>query len=115
MVDLLKHYIEEEEEEEKEGRGLKSRVTGQRKIGVKGAATLLGRSFLLIISCPSTDRSRRACCRLRTDPFWDGMTISRKWPLVEDVGIGRRGGDGVGVQWSRFQPPVGGDHVVASA
>src|SRR2546423_15291791 len=99
MVDLLKHYIEEEEEEEeKEGRGLKSRVTGQRKIGVKGAATLLGRSFLLIISCPSTDRSRRACCRLRTDPFWDVIMISRKRLLVE----GRRNGKDEGVQWSPF-------------
>jgi hypothetical protein len=39
--------------------------------------------------CPPTARSRGACCRLRTDPFWDGMTMSRKRALVEDAGIER--------------------------
>src|ERR1700719_2653485 len=47
----LKHYVDEE------GRGLRPRVTGRRKVGVKGAATLLDRSFS-IISCPPTARSR---------------------------------------------------------
>ena len=37
----LKHCVDEE------GRGLRPRVTGRRKVGVKGAATLLDRSFLL--------------------------------------------------------------------
>ena len=37
----LKHCVDEE------GKGLRPRVTGRRKVGVKGAATLLDRSFLL--------------------------------------------------------------------
>jgi hypothetical protein len=37
----LKHYID------KEGRGLRPRVTGRRKVGVKRAVTPLDRSFLL--------------------------------------------------------------------
>src|SRR5271155_1491582 len=54
----------------------------------KGAATLLDRSFLLYPVLPRPGAGR-ACCRLRTDPFWDGMTMSRKQLLVEDAGIGK--------------------------
>ena len=43
----LKHCVDEE------GRGLRPRVTGRRKMGVKGAATLLDRSFLLYPVLPT--------------------------------------------------------------
>jgi hypothetical protein len=78
----LKHCVDEE------GRGLRPRVTGRRKVGVKGAATLLERSFLLypVLPRPGAVGAR---CKLRMDPFWDGMTMSRKRLLVEDAGIER--------------------------
>jgi hypothetical protein len=78
----LKHCVDEE------GRGLRPGVTGRRKVGVKGAATLLDYSFLLypVLLRPGAGG---ACCRLRTDPLWDGMTMSRKRLLVEDAGIER--------------------------
>ena len=78
----LKHCVDEE------GIGLRPRVSGRRKVGVKQAATLLDRSFLLYPVLPrpgagGRGEGRGACCRLRTDPFWDGMTMSRKRLLVE--------------------------------
>ena len=88
-------------------------MTGRRKMGVKGGATLLERSFLL--SCHPTARSRGACCRLRTDPFWDGMTMSRKRLLVERRRNGKDEVDGVGVPVESFSAPADGDHMVASA
>jgi hypothetical protein len=78
----LKHCVDEE------GRGLRPRVTGRRKVDVKEAATLLDCSFLLYPVLPRPG-ARGACCRLRTDPFWDGMTMSRKRLPVEDAGIER--------------------------
>src|SRR5436305_13098631 len=76
----LRHCVDEE------GRGLRLRVTGRRKVGVKGAATLLDRSFLLYPVIPRPGAGG-PCCRLRTDPFWNGMTMSRKRLLVEDAGM----------------------------
>ena len=64
-------------------------MTGQRKAGVKGAAMLLDRSFLSYLVLPTAKTGGRACCRLRTDPFWDGIMMGRKWLPVEDAGIER--------------------------
>src|SRR5271154_1764937 len=61
----------------------------------KGAATLLDRSFLLYPVLPRPGAGG-ACCRLRTDPFWDGMMMSRKRLLVERR---RNGKDEVGMVW----------------
>jgi hypothetical protein len=78
----LRHCADEE------GRELRPGVTGRRKMGVKQVATLLDRSFLLYRALPrpgAGEPGGAACCRLRTDPFWDGMTMSRKRLLVEDA------------------------------
>jgi hypothetical protein len=67
-------------------------VARRRKVGVKGGCSAAG-PLLSIISCPPMARSRGergdACCRLRTGPFLDGMTMSRERLLVEDAGIER--------------------------
>jgi hypothetical protein len=76
----LKHCVD------KEGRELRPGVTGRREVGVKGVAGLP----ISIISCPRTARSKEGPrCRLQTDPFWNGMIMSRKRLLVEDAGVER--------------------------
>jgi hypothetical protein len=88
----LKHCVDEE------GRGQRPRVTGRRKVGVCQGGCKAAGPLLSITSCPPTARNRGACCRLRTDPFWDGMTMSRKQLLAEDAGMEkmRRGWCGCG-------------------
>src|SRR4051794_27064763 len=80
------------------GRELRPRVTRRRKVGVKRAATLLDRSFILYPVLPRPGAGG-PCCRLRTDPFWDRMAMSRKQLLVEER---RNGKDEVGMVWVVF-------------
>ena len=81
----LRHYVDEE------GRELRPGWTGRAEMGVKQAATLLDRSFLLypVLPRPGAGGKGGACCRLRTDPIWDEITMSRKRLLMEDAGIER--------------------------
>jgi hypothetical protein len=64
-------------------------VTGRRKVGVKRAATLLDRSFILypVLPRPGAGGRGAPAADLGRNPFWDGMTMSRKRLLVEDAGI----------------------------
>jgi hypothetical protein len=89
----LKHCVDEE------GRGLRSRVTGRRKVGVKGDATLPG-PLLSIISCPPHGQEQGGL--LQTS---DGSILGRDNDESKAASSGRRrnGKDEVGVQWSRFQ------------
>jgi hypothetical protein len=89
-------------------------VTGRRKVGIKGDATLPDRSFLLYPVFPRPGAGG-ACYRLRTDPFWDGMTMSRKRLLVEDAGMEKMRWGWCGYAVESFSAPADGDHVVASA
>jgi hypothetical protein len=88
-------------------------VAGRRKVGVKGAATLLGRSFLLY---PVLPRPGAGEGLLQTS---DGSILGRDDDESKAASGGRRRNgkmrwDGVGVQES-FSAPADGDHVVASA
>jgi hypothetical protein len=49
------------------------------------------------------------------DPFWDGMTMSRKRLLVEDAGIERMRWGWCGCALESFSEAADRDHVVASA
>jgi hypothetical protein len=96
-------------------RELRLGVTGRRKVDVKGGCNAAG-PFLSIISCPPRPGTRGDCCRLRTDPFWNGMTMSRKRLLVGNVGMEKMRREG----WcwyavESFSEPADGNHVVASA
>jgi hypothetical protein len=64
-------------------------VTGRRKVGVKGAATLLDRSLLLYPVLPRPGPPGGAAADFGRDPFRDRMTMNRKRLLVEDAGIER--------------------------
>ena len=71
-------------------------MTGRRKVGVKGAATLPDRSFLLY---PVLPRLGAGGLLQTSDGFiWDGMTMSRKRLLVEDAGMEKMRWGWCGVQ-----------------
>jgi hypothetical protein len=61
-------------------------VTGQREVGVKGAATLLGRSFLLYPVPPMARSKGASATDFGRIHFRTKMTMSRKRLLVEDAG-----------------------------
>ena len=54
--------------------------------------------FYYILSSHGQEQGEGPCYRLRTDPFWDGMTMSRKRLLV---GRRRNDKDEAGMVWVR--------------
>src|SRR5256885_8493280 len=103
---------------DEEGRELRPGVTGRRKMGVKQAATLLDRSFLLYPVLPRPGAGGEGRARLLQTS--DGSILGRDDDESKAASGGRRrhrkmrwGWCGCAVE--SFSEAADGDHVVASA